>query len=169
MVDLAVAFGKHLGLTAVDLKSLEIGAGLHDIGKFEIPEAILFKNGRLTDEERAVIEGHPLLGYNLLKKLGFKDGDVLQIVLQHHENVDGSGYPMRTTEINKLAKIVALCDVFEALTAKRCYKPAMELEEALTIIKKDIGNKFDRELGNKFINFIRSSWVKNNRVLEEMA
>ncbi len=116
---------------------------LHDIGKIEIPDALLLKPDKLTEEEYALIKRHPEVGYKLLNKEPFKD--LSKIVLHHHENYDGTGYPkgLKGKEIPFLSRIIAVADVFDALTTNRIYRPAMSVEEAIDIIMKEKGKKFD--------------------------
>lgn len=91
------------------------------------------------------------------------DDDILAIVAQHHERVDGKGYPfgLRGDEIDPLAKLVSLCDVFDAITSKRCYKPKFDENYALNCIEEGLGTQFDEKLGSEFISFVRGVWLQN--------
>ena len=138
--------GKEFGLDKEKLSRLYIGAFLHDIGKIGIPDAILLKPTSLTLAERKLVEKHPLLGYELLKdrQLPF----ILNIILKHHERLDGKGYPLGINhrKISFTVNIVSVADIFDALTTDRPYRKALSLEETLSIIEKDTGKAFYPEV-----------------------
>ncbi|MCM1440765.1 MAG: HD domain-containing protein [Roseburia sp.] len=127
-------------------RSMVRGAALHDIGKMGIPDKILNKNGRLTDEEYDYIKLHPVLGvgYLLHRKEKFSDVE-LKIAEQHHENYDGSGYPygLKGSDIDKSAALIHVIDVFEARCAKRTYKKPEDRTVIIKDIEKDVGKMFD--------------------------
>lgn len=136
-----------LGLPEEDAQKYGQASMLHDIGKIGIPDAILQKPGKLTNEEFDIIKTHPRLGAEILgKNKWFKTA--CQIAYSHHEKWDGRGYPqgLKEDEIPLPARIVAVVDVFDALTHERCYKPAWPLEEALAEIKRGAGNHFDPKI-----------------------
>jgi HD-GYP domain-containing protein (c-di-GMP phosphodiesterase class II) len=119
-------------------------ARVHDIGKIGIPDAILHKAVRLTAEERAVMELHPVHGANLLRRYGdFARG--VDIVLHHHEHMDGQGYPnhLRGTEIPFGARVIAVADSFDAMTSDRPYRPGMNVEKAVEILRAGRGTQWD--------------------------
>jgi putative nucleotidyltransferase with HDIG domain len=124
-----------------------IGALLHDVGKINVPTEVLNKPGKLTPEERALMESHPVAGVELLKDVEFP-WDVLPMVRSHHERWDGKGYPDRLTgeEIPLHARVLALADVFDALTTDRPYRPAFSPEEALRMMRVDMVGAFDPSL-----------------------
>ena len=144
---LALTFGRSLGLDNKRLNILGLGALLHDIGKMQIPAAILNKPGRLTKEEFALMQTHPGQGYQLLKKQRGLPPLCLDIVLHHHERLGGSGYPdgLVDEQINLLTRITAIVDVYDAVTSDRCYHdgipPALALKNLFTWAPKnfDIG------------------------------
>ncbi|ADU97552.1 metal dependent phosphohydrolase [Thermovibrio ammonificans HB-1] len=139
--------GRKLELSEKELENLKIGALLHDIGKLGVPVSILDKNGKLTDEEYEIIKKHPEIGYRILEPIEtFKE--ILPIVLYHHERCNGSGYPkgLKCEEIPKLAKIVAVADVIEAMTAKRPYKEPHPFEEVLKHLKENSGKLYDPKI-----------------------
>jgi HD-GYP domain-containing protein (c-di-GMP phosphodiesterase class II) len=139
--------GEKLGLSEKELETLEVGALLHDVGKIAVPKEILDKKGKPTPEEWELIKEHPEVGYRILSPMeAFRDA--LPIVLQHHEKCDGSGYPqgLKCDEINKLAKIVAVADVIEAMTARRPYKEPHDFEEVLNFLKESSGKLFDEKV-----------------------
>lgn len=156
VANLAVTCGVHMGLHGDDIKTLAIGSLLHDIGKYKIDPNILNKPGKLTSDEFEDIKLHPGLGYGML--IGRKDipKGALDIVLQHHENWDGSGYPqgLKGRQVNKLARIVHVADVYEAICSKRPYKDVIGRKEARAILQSDEGVKFDPIILKHFLNSI---------------
>lgn len=134
-----------------------IGALLHDVGKINVPTEVLNKPGKLTPEERALMESHPAAGVELLKDVEFP-WDVLPMVRSHHERWDGKGYPDRLTaeEIPLHARVLALADVFDALTTDRPYRPAFSPEEALRMMRDDAGKAFDPSLFPVFEQIVPS-------------
>jgi HD-GYP domain-containing protein (c-di-GMP phosphodiesterase class II) len=142
---LAVEIGEQLGLSKSRLRSLAIGGLLHDIGKLSVPAAILQKPDALDDNEYAVIKLHPERGRELLNELGGFDDTVSRLVLDHHERLDGSGYP-RGVDGNALdlpTRILAVCDVYDALVSPRVYRPAWPQEDALSLLRDESDITFD--------------------------
>lgn len=137
-----------LGLDASECTIIEAAAPMHDIGKIGIPDAILHKQGALTDAEREVMRSHTLIGYDILKDSSspFVQRGA-EIALGHHEKFDGSGYPygLSATAIPLSARIVAVADVFDALTSTRSYKPGWSASQALDYIADQEGKHFDPE------------------------
>ena len=142
--DMAVKVGEELGLDAVTLKRVELGALFHDIGKIGIPAAILTKPGPLTDEERELIETHPELGERILAPIEQLE-HVRPIVRACHERYDGKGYPDRLqgAEIPLEARIIFVCDAFHAMTTTRPYRDALPVEEARRRLIEAAGSQFD--------------------------
>jgi len=140
----ALLLAQEMGLSDEEQKAIVQGGIVHDVGKLRIPDVILNKPGRLTDDERAVIETHPVSGYDLCKRLGFMSEE-LGIIRWHHEKWDGTGYPDRIAgdRIPLLARVTAVADVYDALTSTRAYRKAMTHEEAMEIIVKDSETHFD--------------------------
>jgi putative nucleotidyltransferase with HDIG domain len=143
---LAVGGGEELGLPATRLRRLALGGILHDIGKLRVPDAILKKPAALTDDEYAVIRRHPGWGAALLEELGFAP-EVRAIVRDHHERLDGTGYPARKIgpELSDEAMIVAVCDVYDALVSPRVYRDAWTPERALSLLHDEAGTGFSPE------------------------
>jgi putative nucleotidyltransferase with HDIG domain len=140
----AVQVGEELGLAPVRLRELAIGGLLHDVGKLSVPNEILQKPGALTDDEFDVIKKHPEVGRDLVLDLGFSR-QVARLVLDHHERLDGTGYPrgLGAPDLDIETRIMAVCDVFDALLSKRVYRDAWTLEDALDHLSKEAGTKFD--------------------------
>jgi HD-GYP domain-containing protein (c-di-GMP phosphodiesterase class II) len=141
---LAVGTGERLGLPPAALRRLAVAGLLHDIGKLGIPAEILNKPGRLTDEEYETIKTHPRAGADLLALLGSFDEEI-PIVLHHHERVDGRGYPHAISggAIPVEARIMAVCDVYDALTSRRAYREPWAPERAVELIVSESGAAFD--------------------------
>ncbi|MFH2140631.1 MAG: bacteriohemerythrin [Pseudomonadota bacterium] len=144
VAEIAVAIGREMGLDESQLEGIRIGASLHDLGKISIPAEILGKPGRLSDIEYSMIKSHPVSGYNILKDVGFP-WPVDKIALQHHERMDGSGYPsgLKGDEILLEARIVAVADVVEAMHSHRPYRPGLGIAAALEEIRRGRGVAFD--------------------------
>lgn len=141
-----------------ELRQIAAAGMLHDLGKLEIPLAILAKPGKLTNEEFNIIKLHPTRGFQMLR--GDLTPGQLMMVYQHHEKIDGSGYPVGLVdnEIHYWGKICAVADVFEALTGKRPYRRANTAAEALTIMRRGAGTHFDQEILQRWQgNFIREA------------
>jgi putative nucleotidyltransferase with HDIG domain len=147
----AVAFGQKLGFSARDRQKLSFAGMLHDIGKAHIPVSILEKPGRLDRDEMEIIRKHPEYGYDALKSLPEIHEDMLDMVVHHHEYLDGSGYPhgLRAGEISDLVRIMTISDIFGALIERRSYREPMTGETAYKILL-DMGPKLDRELVREF-------------------
>ncbi len=141
----AVQVGEELGLSPVQLRDLATGALVHDIGKLVVPDSILKKPDTLTRSEFAVVKRHSENGYRTLKELGFRES-VRRLVRDHHERLDGSGYPREISgpQISLEARILAACDVYDALISNRVYREAFTHEQAMAILHKESGLKLDR-------------------------
>ena len=143
---LAVQVGEELGLAPSRLRSLATGGLLHDIGKLAVPDGILKKPGPLTEDEFAVIQRHPEWGHHLLGELGDFAGSVKRLVLDHHERLDGSGYPRGLSEaqLDLETRILAVCDVYDALMSTRVYREAWTHDRAMDLLRDGAGTLFDR-------------------------
>ncbi len=139
-------------LPDVMVDTMTYSSMMHDIGKIFVNSAILKKSGSLTSEEFEMMKLHTIYGGKILENVPFLQ-TARDIALYHHENYDGSGYPysLQGEAIPLSARIVALCDVFDALITTRCYKQAYNLETSLTIIKSEIGRRFDPEIADVFL------------------
>jgi HD-GYP domain-containing protein (c-di-GMP phosphodiesterase class II) len=145
VASLAVAIGEQLGLSPAKLRSLAIGGLLHDIGKLSIPNAILQKPSALDDGEYETIKLHPERGKELLLELGGFDESVTRLVLDHHERLDGTGYPRGVTaaSLDIATRILAVCDVYDALVSDRVYRAAWSRNDALDLLRRESGTAFD--------------------------
>ncbi|WP_199915251.1 HD-GYP domain-containing protein [Parazoarcus communis] len=140
------------GISGGALARIEIGGFLHDLGKIGIPDAILRKADKLTDDEYAVIRTHPDVGARMLAGHPLA-ALVRPAVLHHHETPDGHGYPHRLAgdAIPLDGRLVGVCDAFDAMTSSRPYRKSMPIAQALDIIRSRLGTQFDRDLGAQFI------------------
>ncbi|MGC4042593.1 MAG: diguanylate cyclase [Armatimonas sp.] len=148
----SVALAHEMGLAPAELRAIETGAALHDIGKIAIPEHILNKPGRLTTEEFTLVQRHPELGARILEPVQFPEA-VVGAVRSHHEKWDGSGYPDRLAgeAIPLSGRILAVADVYDALTSDRPYRPGWTHERAVALIEKETGKHFDPEIVVAFL------------------
>ncbi len=157
LAEWAVRIGRDLGLDDECLRDLEAAAILHDIGKIGVPDAILRKPSKLTEEEYAVIKKHPEYGWAVLRAVpGFER--VSLFVLHHHEAFDGKGYPagLRGDEIPIGSRIVSVMDSFDAMVSSRPYRKGLPLEEAIRRLEADTGKQFDPVVTPKFVALARS-------------
>jgi putative nucleotidyltransferase with HDIG domain len=142
---LAVRVAEQMRLPPATLRHLAVGGLLHDIGKLSVPESILGKPGSLTDEEFAEIKRHPDNGLRLLRTLGGFPEQVHRLVHEHHERLNGSGYPrgIAGPQLGIGPRILAVCDVFDALTSDRCYRDAWTEEDAVALLRREAGSAYD--------------------------
>ncbi len=153
----SVIVGKKLNLCKEDLKKLGIGSILHDIGKMKVPKEILLKPEKLSEEEFEEMKKHPFYGEEILAASGIEDQDILDIVCQHHEKLDGSGYPkgLKGKEINKLAQIVAISDIYDALTTDRVYRQKLKKYEAIEYLYCLADHQLDIDIVRSFCMSIK--------------
>ena len=141
----AVQVGEELGLPPGRLRELAIGALVHDVGKLSVPDAILKKPSSLDDQEFAVIKRHPEWGRDLLGELGGFSTLVSRLVLDHHERLDGSGYPrgLSAEDLDLETRVLAVCDVFDALISQRVYRGAWTQADAMALLRREAGTALD--------------------------
>ncbi|HWK23538.1 MAG TPA: HD-GYP domain-containing protein [Ureibacillus sp.] len=144
----ALAIAKEMRYSQSDIKTIGIGALLHDVGKMMTPAEILYKPGRLTDEEFEIMKEHAKLGFDILRNLHTVSLLVAHCAFQHHERLDGSGYPRALVdyEIHPFAKIIAVADVFDAVTSNRVYREKMIPSQGIAIIEAGRGTMFDAKV-----------------------
>jgi len=151
----SATLGRQLGLPPSEVELLLYASPMHDVGKLGIPDSILLKPGKLTADERKVMETHTIIGANILAP---PDSPIMaaseEVALSHHEKFDGSGYPsgLKGDGIPLNGRIVALADVFDALSTQRVYKPAFDMDRALNILKEDSGKHFDPDVVAAFFD-----------------
>jgi PAS domain S-box-containing protein/putative nucleotidyltransferase with HDIG domain len=147
VTELACAIAETLGLPSQQVQAIHVAGLLHDVGKMLLPTELLTKPGRLNDIEFAMVRTHAKSGYNILKSIEFP-WPIAKTVLQHHERMDGSGYPdrIRGEEILMEARILAVADVVEAMSSHRPYRPALGLDKALDEVVKNRGVLYDPQV-----------------------
>jgi len=150
---LAIILGMSMNLEEEKVKILGVGGLLHDIGKSLVPIEIINKPGRLSLDEWNIVKNHSVYGYNILKAEKSFNNQVPNMILLHHENYNGTGYPLglKADKINAFAQILMTVDVFDAITSKRCYKEAKPYSEAFTFIMENSGTKFHPKIAQTFL------------------
>jgi len=145
---LSILTSKALNYRESDIKNIALGAFLHDIGKMLVDQKLITKPGRLTDSERIAVEKHPTFGYELIKEIETLSFTTKQIVLLHHEKLDGSGYPsgLKGIEIPEYVRLVTICDMYDAMTTNRVYRGKMPIYTVLEILMTDAVFKLDRKI-----------------------
>jgi len=153
VADLACAIAKEMGLKKQRIQGIMMSGNVHDLGKISIPSEILSKPSQLSKSEFSLIQAHPRTGYEVLAPVEFP-WPIAEIVLQHHERMDGSGYPQGLSgdEILLEARILGVSDVVEAMSSHRPYRPALGIEKALDEIKKNRGILYDPDVVDACLN-----------------
>jgi two-component system response regulator RpfG len=144
-----------MGLPEEEVRMIEAAAPLHDIGKLGIPDAILLKQGPLTEQEWQVMRRHTLIGYDILQENSSRFVELASVIaLRHHENFDGSGYPdgYSGEEIPLPARITAVADAFDAMLTNRSYQPKSTVEEAIAAVRAGRGTRFDPRCVDAFLS-----------------
>lgn len=164
----SVLLGKYLGLSETDLRTLEVGGLFHDIGKIGIPDSILLKESKLTDDEYSEIKNHPSIGAHILCNASIFQ-DIIPIVKHHHERFDGKGYPgkLKGEEIPYLARVTAVADTFDAMTSKRTYRNALPLDVVTEEIADCSGTQFDPEIAKVFLDILNNHYDEIKKIQED--
>jgi putative nucleotidyltransferase with HDIG domain len=159
----SMAIAKKMGFTEDAVADVEIAGYMHDIGKIGILDSVLNKAGRLTEDEYVEIKKHPRITHKILEPIRLPDNIVLAAA-QHHEKINGTGYPLGLAgdEMHEFAKIIAVADVFDALTSDRPYRPSMSVEKALTVLCEDADKAFEREVVLALIEEINDGITAQN-------
>lgn len=152
-----LSLGAHLGITGTDLETLGMAAILHDLGKSKVNYEIINKNGKLDEDEFGEMKTHPDQGHAIALKLGITDKRILSGIRHHHERLEGGGYPdnLKGDQISQFARIIGVCDVFDALSTRRSYKDPMTSFESLSLMKKEFVGHLDMSIVNSFITMLR--------------
>ncbi len=164
----SVLIGEKLGLPEDQIKTLRIGGLFHDIGKIGIPDSILLKPDKLSDDEYSQIKNHPSIGAHILGSATiFKD--IIPIVKHHHERYDGNGYPSRLKgeEIPYIARIAAVADTFDAMTSRRSYRGPIDIEHVKEEIKRCEGTQFDPQIAEVFLDILNNDYDKIKDIQEK--
>jgi putative nucleotidyltransferase with HDIG domain len=164
VVTFSLRLGREYGLNTKEMKALEFGSLLHDIGKIGVPDAILRKPAKLTDEEWIRMREHPLHGQQILRGIKFLEG-AARVVAQHHEKWDGSGYPLglKGEEIDICARIFSVADAFDAITSDRVYRQGRSYEAAAEELSAWIGRQFDPKVVEAFHRVPQEDWDELRR------
>lgn len=166
--EFAVLIGKTLGLSEKDLKTLKIGGLFHDIGKIGVPDSILLKESKLTDDEYSEIKNHPSIGAHILSTATiFKN--LIPIVKHHHERYDGHGYPgqLQGENIPYLARIATIADSFDAMTSRRSYRDSLPLDVVISEFERCKGTQFDPELTDVFLDILKNHFEQIKEIQEK--
>jgi HD-GYP domain-containing protein (c-di-GMP phosphodiesterase class II) len=150
--------GMELGLVSRELEKIYVAGVLHDIGKIGVPDNILNKPGRLTDEEFEVMKKHPTIGRDILSQV-WSLKDVLPIVYYHHERVDGKGYPegLHGDQIPFLARVISVVDAFEAMTSDRAYRESLPMDKVKNILSEGAGTQWQEDIVHKWLDFVETN------------
>jgi response regulator RpfG family c-di-GMP phosphodiesterase len=164
VVSYSLRLGREYGLSSEQMKSLEFGSLLHDIGKIGVPDSILRKPAKLTEEEWVRMREHPLHGQQILRGIEFLQG-ASRVVAQHHEKWDGTGYPLglRTEEIDICARIFSVADAFDAITSDRVYRRGKPYEAASQELDDWAGRQFDPKVVEAFHRVPKEDWEELHR------
>ena len=157
----AMSIASNMGCSQEEIDALNVSGNLHDIGKIGIPDSILLKSGRLTEEEFKIIKKHPIIGSNIIGHLGMWT-DEQEIIRHHHERWDGNGYPdtLKGKEISFLSRILSVADVFDALISDRSYRKRMSDDVAVGIIQEGAGSQFDPEIVDVFLKLYSQGKIR---------
>jgi HD-GYP domain-containing protein (c-di-GMP phosphodiesterase class II) len=155
-VQYATELARALDLPEEEIERIKQAAILHDLGKIGISEKILVKKLKLTRQELEEVKKHPQIGVDIIRPIKFLH-NIIPLILYHHERWDGKGYPngLKGEEIPIGARIIALADVYQALTSNRPYRKAYSEREAIKIIKKGSGTQFDPRMATKFVQILQ--------------
>lgn len=164
----SVLIGEALGLPEDDIKKLKLGGLFHDIGKIGVPDSILQKEGKLSDDEYSEIKNHPSIGAHILSTASIFQ-DILPIVKHHHERYDGKGYPSQLAgeNIPYLARITAVADTFDAMTTKRSYRDSLPLDYVISEFERCKGTQFDPKIADVFLDILKNHYDKLKAIQEK--
>lgn len=164
----SVLIGKYMGLSEDDLHILKIGGLFHDIGKIGIPDSILLKESKLSDDEYSQIKNHPSIGKHILADATIFE-DIVPIVFHHHERFDGREYPtgLAGEHIPLFARIAAIADTFDAMTSRRSYRNALPLDVVIEEIQKCSGSQFDPKIVDVFLGILKNHFEEIKNIQEK--
>jgi putative nucleotidyltransferase with HDIG domain len=170
VVSYSLRLGREYGLGREEMKSLEFGSLLHDIGKIGVPDSILRKPAKLTEEEWVRMREHPMHGQQILRGIEFLQG-AARVVAQHHEKWDGSGYPLglRAVDIDVCARIFSVADAFDAITSDRVYRQGKSYEAAAKELDEWAGRQFDPQVVIAFHRVPREDWAELQEQSKNLA
>jgi len=158
----SVMIAREIGMRGERVEAIRYAGMLHDVGKLGVPTKVLQKTGKLTEEEYAAIQLHPMRGLDIVREIGFLD-EALAGIMHHHERIDGRGYPMGLagTEIPEFARVLAVADAFDSMTSTRSYRGARPVAEAIQELRKWSGTQFDPAFVAAFVAALtREGWQR---------
>ena len=158
----SVMIAREIGMRGERVEAIRYAGMLHDVGKLGVPTRVLQKTGKLTEEEYAAIQLHPLRGLDIVREIGFLD-EALAGIMHHHERIDGRGYPMGLVgeEIPEFARVLAVADAFDSMTSTRSYRGARPVDEAIEELRKWSGTQFDPAFVDAFVAALkREGWQR---------
>jgi HD-GYP domain-containing protein (c-di-GMP phosphodiesterase class II) len=158
----SVMIAREIGMRTDRVEAIRFAGMLHDVGKLGVPTSVLQKSGKLTDDEYAAIQLHPMRGLDIVRDIGFLD-EALAGIMHHHERIDGRGYPMGLAgdEIPEFARVLSVADAFDAMTSNRSYRGARPVPEAIDELRKCAGQQFDPAFVDAFVAAIeRDGWTR---------
>jgi hypothetical protein len=158
----SVMIAREIGMRGERVEAIRYAGMLHDVGKLGVPTMVLQKTGKLTEEEYATIQLHPMRGLDIVREIGFLD-EALAGIMHHHERIDGRGYPMGLAgdEIPEFARVLAVADAFDSMTSTRSYRGARPIDEAIAELRKWAGTQFDPAFVDAFVAAIkREGWQR---------
>jgi HD superfamily phosphohydrolase YqeK len=158
---------REIGMRADRLEAITYAGMLHDVGKLGVPTKVLQKSGKLTEEDYAAIQLHPMRGLEIVREIGFLD-EALAGIMHHHERIDGRGYPLGLAgdEIPEFARVIAVADAFDSMTSTRSYRGARRIDEAIAELRKWSGSQFDPALVDAFVRALeRDGWERPDPVV----
>ena len=166
--EFSVLIGEKMGLNEQDLKTLRIGGLFHDIGKIGIPDSILLKESKLSDDEYSEIKNHPSIGAHILSNATIF-ADIIPIVKHHHERFDGRGYPSNLAgeNIPLFARITAVADSFDAMSSRRTYRDSLDIGIIIEEIRKNKGTQFDPKIADVFLGILENEFEKIKEIQEK--
>jgi hypothetical protein len=156
----SVMIAREIGMRGERVEAIRYAGMLHDVGKLGVPTRVLQKNGKLTEEEYAAIQLHPIRGLDIVREIGFLD-EALAGIMHHHERIDGRGYPVGLAgdEIPEFARVLAVADAFDSMTSNRSYRGARPVAEAIAELRKWAGTQFDPTFVDAFVAAVkREGW-----------
>ena len=160
--DLSVLAAQRMGLPKPEIELLNLGAGLHDIGKIGVNDGILNKSEPLSDQEWDMIRLHPQIGYDVLEPVHFLTKGHLDLVRYHHERVDGNGYPdgLEGDQVPEIVRILTVADAFDAMSSSRAYRRGMPCDRIIEELKRCSGAQFDARIVKLFIEMIQAGEIE---------
>jgi len=159
----SVMIAREIGMRSERVEAIRYAGMLHDVGKLGVPTKVLQKTGKLTEEEYAAIQLHPMRGLDIVREIGFLD-EALAGIMHHHERIDGRGYPMGLAgdEIPEFARVLAVADAFDSMTSTRSYRGARPVAEAIEELRKWSGTQFDPAFVDAFVAALkREGWLRS--------